>query len=161
MVRPGDRKNVVSYLGQTYQVSIRRACKAINLPKSIYYYESVHDDSDVVNKLRELAGNKSAEGQDKLYARIRQQGYNWNYKTVRRVYLLMGLNKRSKRRKRLPARVKEPLIQAEELNRSRSMNFMHDTLMNGRKFQRLISWTIVIAKLWPLKRTSASLLRAW
>lgn len=137
MVRPGDRKNIVSYLGQTYQVSIRRACKTIALAKSMYYYDSVRDDSEVIVKLRELAENKPAEGQDKLYARIRQQGYNWNYKRVRRVYLLMGLNKRSKRRKRLPVRVKEPLVRTEELNRSWSMDFMHDTLMNSRKFRTL------------------------
>ncbi|GAA4453915.1 hypothetical protein GCM10023092_15050 [Rurimicrobium arvi] len=70
MVRPGDRKNIVAYLGQTFQVSIRRACKTINLAKSLYYYDSVRDDSEVISKLRELADNKPAEGQDKLYARI-------------------------------------------------------------------------------------------
>lgn len=137
MVRPVDRKNIVVYLGQTFQVSIRRACKTIELAKSMYYYDSVRDDSEVISKLRELADAKPAEGQDKLYARIRLQGYQWNYKRVRRVYLLMGLNKRNKRRKRLPARVKEPLTPTQKLNHSWSMDFMHDTLMNNRKFRTL------------------------
>lgn len=137
MVRPGDQKNIVAYLGQSYEVSIRRACNAINLSRSMYYYESVRDDSEVIDKLRELADKKPSEGQDKLYARIRQQGYTWNYKRVRRVYRLMGLNKRSRRRKRLPVRVKEPLIRTQQLNQSWSMDFMQDTLMNSRKFRTL------------------------
>ena len=103
----------------------------------MYYYQSVRDDREVISKLQELADRKPAEGQDKLYARIRQQGYSWNYKRVRRVYLLMGLNKRTRRRKRLPVRIKVPLVQAQALNHSWSMDFMHDTLMSSRKFRTL------------------------
>jgi putative transposase len=91
----------------------------------------------VVQKLQELAEKKPAEGQDKFYSRIRNEGIRWNHKRVERVYRMMGLNKRTRRRKRLPARVKAPLVVPKHANDTWSMDFMHDTLMNGRKFRVL------------------------
>lgn len=49
----------------------------------------------------------------------------------------LDLNKRNKTRKRLPARIKEPLFCLEEPNHGWSMDFMQDALSNGRKFRIL------------------------
>lgn len=75
------------------------------------------------------------EGQDKFYQRIRNEGICWNYKRVRRVYCLLGLNKKKRTKKRIPMRVKEPLIQPLRANQAWSMDFMHDVLENKRKFR--------------------------
>jgi putative transposase len=91
----------------------------------------------VIAKLQELVENKPKEGQDKFYSRIRNAGIIWNHKRIERVYKLMGLNKRKRSRKRLPIRVKAPLIIPMQANDTWSMDFMHDTLMNGRKFRVL------------------------
>lgn len=90
-----------------------------------------------MDKLQELADNKPMEGQNKFYYRIRNQGLKWNHKRVERVYRMMGLNKRKRTRKRVPARIKNPLVIPEQPNDTWSMDFMHDTLMNGRKFRVL------------------------
>jgi putative transposase len=103
----------------------------------LYYYVSKKDDTEVINKLSELSEKKPMEGQDKFYYRIRNEGIKWNHKRIERVYKMMGLNKRKRTRKRVPVRVKQPLIAPAKPNQTWSMDFMHDTLMNGRKFRVL------------------------
>jgi putative transposase len=137
VVGPGERKNMAAFLMEDYQVSITRACKVVELPKSMYYYQKVKDDSEVITKLNLLATQKPREGQDKYYQRIRNEGLPWNYKRVRRVYLMLGMNHRRKTKRRIPARTKMPLYQPQQSNESWSMDFMHDTLMNKRKFRVL------------------------
>ncbi|MGQ3012379.1 MAG: hypothetical protein ACT6QS_01610 [Flavobacteriales bacterium] len=137
MVKAADRKNVVAYLEQRYRVSVTRACKTIAFSRSLYYYRPGKDDSLVIAKLQELSEKNPREGQDKYYSRIRLQGLTWNYKRVRRVYKLMGLNHRRRVKKRLPVPVKEPLVTPNALNQTWSMDFMHDILTNKRKFRTL------------------------
>jgi len=128
---------MVAYVLDSYQMSISRACRVVSLPKSMYYYKTTKDDSETIAKLEELASSYPTEGQDLYYGRIRTQGFKWNYKRVRRVYLLLGLNQRRKTRKRLPERVKIPLAQPEAPGEMWSVDFMSDVLTNQRKFRTL------------------------
>ncbi len=120
-----------------HQISISRACRVVSLPRSMHYYIKIKDDSEVATKLYELAGQYPTEGQDLYYSRIRNQGLGWNYKRVRRVYRLLGLTKRVKTRKRIPARVKVPLRQPSYWGDTWSMDFMSDVLISSRKFRTL------------------------
>ncbi|MBL7913639.1 MAG: transposase family protein [Bacteroidia bacterium] len=128
---------MAAFLMECYQVSITRACNVVELPKSMYYYPKIKDDSLVIEKLNKLAEQKPREGQDKNYLRIRQDGLKWIYKRVRRVYLLLGMNHRGRTKKRIPARIKQYLNQPLQCNESWSMDFTHDTFMNKRKFRVL------------------------
>ena len=128
---------MVAYAMEHHHLSITRACKVVQLPKSMFYYTSLKDDSVVIDKLKELAENKPREGQDKYYLRIREAGIIWNHKRVRRVYLMLGLNHKRKMKKRIPARIKEPLTQPMNKNQIWSMDFMSDVLQNQRKFRVL------------------------
>lgn len=99
----------------------------------MWYYRSCKDDSEVESKLQELAEKLPTSGFWKYYGRIRNEGIVWNHKRIRRVYRKMNLNIRRKRKRRVPARVREPLQQPLQMNHSWSMDFMHDTLESGRK----------------------------
>ena len=137
MVKPGDRKNIAAYLNKAYEVSITRACKAIGLAKSVYYYNSVKDDSQVIDKLNELVENKPLRGFPYFFGRIRNEGLLWNKKKIKRVYNLLNLNIRRKHKRRLPKRLGEALLAPAKANQTWSMDFMHDTLINGRKVRIL------------------------
>lgn len=103
----------------------------------MWYYQSKRDDSEVINKLNFFAEKLPTRGFDEYYGRIRNEGLVWNRKRVLRVYRLMNLNLRRKRKRRLPARIKEPLAQPLGINHTWSMDFMSDSLNYGRRFRVL------------------------
>jgi putative transposase len=120
---------------EQHSVSAQRACRVVNLPRSMYYYRSKRDDSEVIAALEKLAEKHPNRGFDTYYGRLRQQGHEWNRKRVLRVYRLMKLSLRRKHKRRLPTRVKDPLLQPLEENLVWSMDFMLDALESGRKFR--------------------------
>ena len=137
MLGPVERKHIAAYLQEVFEVSVSRSCKTIGLPKSVYYYESVKDDTAVIEKLQELSELKPTRGFRYYYNRIRNEGVLWNHKRVKRVYNDMQLNMRRKHKRRLPARAKQTLIVPQSINQTWSIDFMHDTLANGRKVRIL------------------------
>ena len=95
------------------------------------------DDQEVIDSLQDLAFAHPSYGFRKLFAYIRRSGKKWNHKRVYRVYKLLKLNKKRKGKRRLPARVKQPLQQPASVNKVWSMDFMSDCMVNGRKFRTL------------------------
>jgi putative transposase len=91
----------------------------------------------VIEALQELAAAHPTYGFRKLLAYLRRAGKAWNHKRVYRVYRLLKLNKKRRGKRRLPARVKQPLVKQEELNLSWSMDFMSDSLASGARFRTL------------------------
>ncbi len=75
------------------------------------------------------------EGFWKCYYRLRNRSVEVNHKRLHRVYKQTGLSLRRKHKKRLPARVKEPIIIPEVFNHTWSIDFVHDVLSNGRTFR--------------------------
>jgi putative transposase len=101
----------------------------------MYYYKSQKDDTEVIEVLQELAFKHPTYGFRKLYAYIRRSGKQWNHKRIYRVYKLLKLNRKRKGKRRLPSRVKQPLVKQEEINQSWSMDFMSDSMVGGRRFR--------------------------
>lgn len=123
---------------ESHGVSRRQACKAVSMPRSTYSYVRVFkDDSVVIRELEELVSKHPSIGFWQCYYRIRRKGYVWNHKRVYRIYTGLHLNIRRRHKKRLPARVKQSLFQPQRINEVWSVDFMNDSLWDGRRFRLL------------------------
>ncbi len=120
-----------------FNLSIRQACHAIDLPTSSYRYQpKAKADDQIIEALTVLTQKHSSIGFWQSFYRIRQE-HNWNHKRVYRVYTQLGLNIRRRAKKRLPARAKQTLFQPQQPNQVWSIDFMCDSLWNGQKFRLL------------------------
>lgn len=120
------------------QMSVRQACRIVSLPRSNYRYQpKAKDDNVLIDALDELVTKHPTIGFWKCYYRLRRSGHKCNHKRLYRVYKLLKLNIRRRIKRRLPQRVKEPLLVPEALNQAWSMDFMSDSLVDGRRFRLL------------------------
>jgi putative transposase len=120
------------------KLSIRRACSLVKLPRSVLmYHKKQKDDSSLIEALQELVDKHPTIGFWKCYYRLRRKGYGCNHKRLYRVYTLLKLNVRRRARRRLPQRIKQPLLVPQTINQGWSMDFMCDSLVDGRRFRLL------------------------
>lgn len=120
------------------KISVRRACKIVSLPRSVMNYQkSPRDDSSLIEALQQLVEKHPTIGFWKCYYRLRRKGFTCNHKRLYRVYTLMKLNVRRRARRRIPQRIKQPLLVPQNVNQGWSMDFMCDSLVDGRRFRLL------------------------
>jgi putative transposase len=123
---------------QQYGVSQRQACKAAFVSRSTHQYQPRQkNDQPVIDQLELLIQKHPAIGFWQCYFRLRRAGFVWNHKKVYRVYTALKLNIRRRCRKRLPQRVKQSLYQPTSVNEVWSIDFMTDTLWDGRRYRLL------------------------
>ena len=112
------------------------ACRVLQMSKSVYYYKPLPKDDSVIERaLKQKAEEKPEEGFWKAYQHLRAEGNPWNHKRLHRIYKALGLPLRRKAKKRLPARVKEPLEVPAHINHTWSMDFVTDVFYNKRRFR--------------------------
>jgi putative transposase len=124
---------------KVHGVSTRKACETVNIDRKKRNYKSVRKRTDdgVIDGLTGLTEKHPAIGFWQCYYRLRKQGHTDNHKRMYRVYTLMKLNIRRRAKKRLPARVKQMLNQPNQPSQVWSIDFMSDSLWDGRKFRTL------------------------
>lgn len=121
-----------------YQISERKACSVLQLPRNSYHYQAkIKQDDKYCELLNELVTSRPSIGFWLCYKRIRRMGEIVNHKKLYRIYTSMKLNIRRRSKKRLPARVKQQLFHPSELNEVWSIDFMNDSLWDGRKIRLL------------------------
>lgn len=133
---PADRKPLARQMVAEHGLSTRQACRAARISRVCYRYDpKPKDDSMIQCVLKQLSQRFPRYGFAMLFKLIRQMKYLWNHKRVRRVYRELGLNLKQRRKKRLPARVKQLLVVPGVPNESWSADFMSDQLCCGRRFR--------------------------
>ena len=137
-MRPAEKRELIDYCKTSFRISPRQACVLFGISTSVYYYQVKRkDDTEVIEQLSALADMHPQWGFWMMYHRLRMMRFRWNHKRVYRIYTMMRLNLRNKRKKRLPARVKAPLLRPIAPNVTWSLDFMHDSLASGKTIRTL------------------------
>ena len=119
-------------------MSVRQACKALRLHRSLFYYKKlVGKDEFIITVLTEFAERHPSYGFWKMFKILRRKGMPWNHKRVYRIYTSLKMNLKRKLKRRLPQRVKHPLEVPKTTNQVWSIDFMSDTLRDGRNYRVL------------------------
>ena len=121
-----------------HRLSKARACRIVGLSRSVLYRPKVNwleRDKEVIDALNAIIAKRSRWGFWKCFDRMRLDGLPFNHKKVHRVYCDMKLNMPRRTKKRLVTRPAQPLVCPSEVNKVWAIDFMRDTLYDGRPFR--------------------------
>jgi putative transposase len=130
------KRQLVGWAQTAHGLSQRHACRLFRLSRTACRYQQrLSDDREIEFALLQLAEKHLRWGFWKMYRRLRLDGHLWNHKRVWRVYRQVGLNLRRKPKKRLPSHEPRPLCSPAVPNQSWLVDFMSDSLSDGRTFR--------------------------
>lgn len=132
-------RELVVRLQSSYDVSERRACDMLDFARSSHTYISKQDgQAELRMRIREIAAARVRYGYRRICVLLRREGWMVNYKRVYRLYCEEGLNLRSKRpRRRVASAHRVERREVSTINECWSMDFVSDSLFNGRRFRAL------------------------
>ena len=138
MVTPAARRDVVAFLREHHNLSERRACKIVRLCRSSFRYQAKpNNDAEIKGRLRQLAEQRRRFGAPRLHELLRRDGLVINHKRTERLYREEGLSLRLKRRRKRNSHLRVVLAGPERINQHWSMDFVADSLFNGRRLRVL------------------------
>ena len=123
---------------EQYCVAVSMACKTFSISETCYRYQAKLSDENamIADWLIHLTHKQKNWGFGLCFLFLRNvKGYGWNHKRVYRIYRELELNLRIKPNKRLIREKPEPLAVPQVINECWSMDFMHDSLSDGRSFR--------------------------
>lgn len=119
-------------------MGVRLACQAFGISETCYRYRPKLSEENVAiaDWLIRLTNNQRNWGFGLCFLYLRNvKGFGWNHKRVYRIYRELELNLRIKPKKRIIREKPEPLAVPAAINDVWSMDFMHDSLENGRSYR--------------------------
>ena len=135
-LRPSDKREAVTYLIAEHRMSVQRSCRCIGLSRAAYYRSPVAQDrnAEVIDAINSLLAKHPRWGAWKCWKYL-YKSHRWNHKRVYRIYSKLNLNQKRRAKKRLPKRVKQPLLVPHQPNQVWSADFMSDSLYASRRFR--------------------------
>lgn len=120
---------------EQFPVSIRLVCEVFSISPSTYHYQAVlsGENAEIADWLLRLTMVNKRWGFGLCFMYLRNvKGYGWNHKRVYRIYRELELNLRIKPRRRIKRDRPDPLSVPTAVNQVWSMDFMSDSLSDGR-----------------------------
>ncbi len=129
---------MVKQITQWFEIGSRRACGLVLMNRATLYYRSrAKDRSALRMRLRDLAMSRVRFGYLRLTVMLKREGWAVGKKLVYRLYRELGLQMRTKRRRKLASEQRGPVQRAVRANQRWSMDFITDRLENGRYIRTL------------------------
>lgn len=101
------------------------------------YASKQKPDLELIDSIKIIAAERPRFGYPRIHALLRASGIHVNRKRVYRIYRDLGLAVRKRGRRKYYWGRLAPKEEALELNQRWSMDFVHDTLSNGRRIRVL------------------------
>jgi putative transposase len=123
-------------LVREHALPVQRACRVVRLSRAAYYRPLVppsRRDAAVIAALTDVVARYARWGFWKCFDRLRVEGHRWNHKHVHRVYCALRLNLPRRTTRRVPRRIRQPLTAPPVLNQTWALDFMTETLYDGRR----------------------------
>ena len=138
-MKPARQRTMVDHVRAQWQVSIRRACRALPVERSTYHYRPRRAEQAALKKrIKEIAETRVRYGYRRIHVLLRREGWEVNPKRVCRLYREMGLQLRNKSpERRVKAKLRSDRATANAANDIWAMDFVHDQLFNGVKLRVL------------------------
>ena len=138
MVTPAARRDAAAHLIEVFGVSQRRACMTIGADRSSVRYRGLRgDDGELRARLRELAARRRRFGYRRLHVLLEREDIRVNHKKLRRLYREERLQVRRRGGRKRALGTRAPLVLPEGPNQRWSLDFLSDTLNDGRRFRIL------------------------
>ena len=139
MVTPAQRRQAVTELRAAYPVSTRRACQLAGLARSRWYAPPARlaADAALVTQLATQLDEWPQAGYRQLHLLLTRAGVRVKVKRVHRVDRQAGLAVRRRRKGKPVAVPRIPRVAPTVANERWAMDFVADTLRDGRPFRAL------------------------
>ena len=119
-------------------LSERRALRVIGMSASSYRYQPTPDRNvDLRERIMALAHRYRRYGSEMIYLKLRQAGQVVNHKRVDRLYALLKLQIKRRKRKKIPMADRQPLLRPDSINEVWSADFLFDRVSGGRALKIL------------------------
>ena len=138
MVGPAAKREGVAHLQAVMGLSERRACSIVNADRTMIRYRSRRPpDTELRTQLRDLANARRRFGYRRLFVLLRQNGEPSGINRIYRLYREEGLTVRKRRARRRAVGTRAPILVEAVANARWSLDFVHDQMASGRRFQIL------------------------
>ncbi len=140
VTRRSQRREMAGKAVALRGVSIALACRTFEVSETCYRYSAKlnGENEQIADLLIGLTRAKKSWGFGLCFLYLRNvREHRWNHKRVYRIYRELELNLRIKPRKRLKRDKPDTLAVPDQPNMVWSMDFMADSLEDGRQFRLL------------------------
>lgn len=138
-LKSARRRALIDEVQRVWKVSIRKACSALRIERSLYTYKQKRGEQAALSlRIKEICETRVRYGYRRVHVLLRRERWEINMKRTRRLYNELGLQLRNKTpKRRVKAKLRQDRQEITHSNQVWAMDFVHDQLATGKKLRIL------------------------